>query len=97
MSRLLSFRTGIVQVSGQAGQVEQKPRADAMPAIAVPASALRRALAFFHAEPREPDARPLSKIRARHAALGFPYWHRPEPPSPVEPTRNCDCVPWRFF
>ncbi|SED44219.1 hypothetical protein SAMN05444161_7944 [Rhizobiales bacterium GAS191] len=39
------------------------------------------------------SSRPLARIRARHAALGFPYRNNPGP-APKRPERDCDCVPW---
>jgi hypothetical protein len=41
----------------------------------------------------EAPPRPLARLRARHAALGFPYRRNPIP-APTKPDRDCDCVPW---
>ncbi len=44
----------------------------------------------------KPAIRALAKIRARHAALGFPF--RPAPaPAPVKPDCDCDCVPMQWL
>jgi hypothetical protein len=44
----------------------------------------------------KPRARPLAKLRARHAALGFPFRRDPHSRE-EEPDRRCDCVPWQGF
>jgi hypothetical protein len=62
-------------------------------------AALRRtvesALGFLRLASGGPDERPIARIKARQAALGFPFRRRPVAPPP-KPERECDCVPWSW-
>ena len=67
------------------------PAAAAVPRAKL-ASAMAAILAFLRHAPPAPRERPLARVRARHAALGFPYRRNPGP-APKRPERDCDCVP----
>ena len=54
------------------------------------------AIAHLRLPAGKPRGRPLARIRARRAALGFPYRHPPRSTVPAKPERDCDCVPWSW-
>jgi hypothetical protein len=54
------------------------------------------ALSLWRTAIGRPLARPLAKVRARQAALGFPFRSDPVPPL-EEPDRDCDCVPLEWL
>ncbi|MBV8764251.1 MAG: hypothetical protein JOZ66_05000 [Hyphomicrobiales bacterium] len=52
------------------------------------------ALALWRLSAGKPGGRSLARIKARRAALGFPFRHPPRAAAPARPERDCDCVPW---
>jgi hypothetical protein len=56
---------------------------------------VERALGFLRLASGRPGERPIARIKARKAALGFPFRDRPAT-APAKPERECDCVPWSW-
>ncbi len=54
------------------------------------------ALSLWRTAIGRPLARPLAKVRAHQAALGFPFRSDPVPP-PAEPDRDCDYMPLQWL
>ena len=91
---------------GRAGQADPKSEPIAQSQLGNVRPAARRhgllskvaanTLSLWRTAIGKPLARPLAKVRARQVDVGFPFRSDPVPP-PVEPDRDCDCVPLEWL